>query len=210
MVKTTMAVLALAALVGVAAPASANPGDQALINGKVLNADAPAPGGVGYTFSTTTPLWSAVAIMPTQARDVDLSVYTNGTNGTFVGESVEGASLPDFVAIDTSRRAPGTYRAVVSPYGTSAPYSITWSAPAQSTAVEWASYSIPDDQNLRVHDIDVKAGVCTAIVVWGTTQNTGAAYLYKSVPSDPSTWVVGPTSPTVARVTYKPGDHPDY
>jgi len=204
------ALVALVTMGALAAPAAAKPGDVRLLNGKPLHADASPAGGTGYTFDLTslTRRWTVVAVQPTAGRDVDLDLYTDGPNGQFIGSSIRGISLPDFVAMNDAVGQNRPYRAVVSPYGTSAPYAITWSTATTVTSPSWTAYAITSDENVHVHDLVVGAGQCVGIGVWGTTHNIGEVYVFLGNRDVPR--VVTPLSPVAAGFTYKPGDHTDY
>ncbi|MFI9379888.1 hypothetical protein [Kutzneria sp. NPDC052558] len=203
-----VAMLTLAALVGLAAPAAANPGDAPLKNGKPLIGDPPPLSGTGYTFATTAPLWSVVAVRPSPGRDVDLDLYADGTTGPSLATSDQNAGLPDFIAIDSSKVAPAAYRTVVTPYGGSAPYTLTWTAPAQSEQLGYLQYAVGNDENMRATDVDIKAGQCTAFFVFGTTHNTGSFFVYRGAAGDPA--IVTAKTPPLQKVNFKPGDKTDY
>jgi len=217
MIKTRVFAVLVAAgavLATTAAPAVALPGDVVLKNGKPLDMDPPPAAGTGHSIDlTTVPIpprrWGVVAIQPTTGRDVDLDLYADGTGGARVAFSYLGTSQPDFVAFDEAISQPLQYHAVVSPYGTSAPYRITWTSATTTTAVDWTAYQFGNNENVHVHDLAPAAGQCVGVGVWGTTHNTGAAYVFANNPSGAGT-IVTPTSAAVGKATYHPGMFTDY
>jgi hypothetical protein len=67
------------------------------------------PNGHNYQFTTTTIFWSVVALRPAPGDDEDLYLYSDAAQTNELTASALGAGAVDFIAVDSNRRALGTY-----------------------------------------------------------------------------------------------------
>lgn len=78
--------------------------------------------GNDYTYTTSTPYWSVVAVQP-RSGDVDMVLYSGSTA---LNSSVQGTGRTDFVAVNSNpgARPLGAYHATVNPFSGSASHAV--------------------------------------------------------------------------------------
>ena len=154
-----------------------------------LNRPRPVP-SQNFSYSTSTIYWSVVALRPPSGTDYDFSLYDERAQTTFLGSSAFGASMVDFVAVDSNLRALGDYypRAQLwSGYGN---YQIelaqgSATLPVGSTTITMASTNV-----VAVRDTYLTAGVpVTLTVTPGVGTQNPELFLMGSDPANSSTWV---------------------
>ncbi|MFI6073899.1 hypothetical protein ACIA5C_20225 [Actinoplanes sp. NPDC051343] len=140
----------------------------------------PVPAPHNFSMNTTTADWSVVAVVPSVAADVDLTVYDDRAETLPLASSQGAADVVDFVAIDSNRRSFGDYYPRVNNFSGGLPYNIEVAqnrnilAPGSSQIVH-----MPADL-VAVRDTFLTAG---APVLFSVTPST--------VDQDPGLFVMG-------------------
>jgi hypothetical protein len=151
----------------------------------------PKPTPHNFSFNTSTPYWSVVALLPNSGTDDDLTLYDDRAESAFLGNSVLGGTATDFVAIDSNRRPFGDYYAGVNLFNGFGEYNVEFAlgGGAVLNAGSPMTVNLPNDF-VAVRDTYLVAGVPVALTA--APQNSGQdvdLFLMGSDPSSPGTFV---------------------
>jgi hypothetical protein len=200
-------VVALTWVVCAAGPALADPPIPLGDDNKGSGGATGSPGSV-FSLTTDGPYWSAVVVLNGASGgssvDYDMSIADN--SGNLLARSAYGASVMDFVAIDSNLRAPGPYLLTVSRYnfsGSSYWFDIWF---RQQNLILGPAAGAPvntlDEQWVMIRDVYLNAGDCLAVNAWRFGQSTGQMLVMASNPNKP----VQGRGDAVAAVSYQPTD----
>ncbi len=167
----------------------------------------PKPTPHSFSFNTSTPYWSVVAILPGSNIDDDLTLFDDRAEATYLGNSLLGGNSTDFVAIDSNLRPYGDYYAKVNLYAGFGDYTVEYVLGGGSVlnAGSPMTVSMPDDF-VQVRDTYLNAGVPVTLTVApnGPAQDADI-FLMGSNPTNPATFVQSRTSAVASSARGGPG-----
>ncbi|RKF24201.1 hypothetical protein [Micromonospora globbae] len=152
-----------------------------------------------FGYSTSSVYWSVVALKP-NSGDLDLQLYDDRAQGTYLSGSAAGGTTIDFVAVDSNRRALGDYYPRVTNWSGGGGYRIEL---AQGTTVLNAGSStitMGTNNVVTVRDTYLTAGVPVTISVAATNSGQDAELFLMSSDANSATWI-RPRSSAVASAT---------
>ena len=159
-----------------------------------------------YSFSTSTPYWSVVAVRPTGTNDVDLRVYDDYNQSVFLKGSTYGGVETDFVAIDSNRLAYGDFYPRINQYSGTGGYKTVLAQGSSTLPVGTTLVSMPASNIVIVKDVYLTAGVATTIKVTPSAGTQDAAvYLMGSTSGVPSTYVQSRSAAVKTAAANGPG-----
>ena len=159
-----------------------------------------------YSFSTSTPYWSVVAVRPTGTNDADLRVYDDYNQTVFLKGSTYGGTETDFVAIDSNRLAYGDFYPRINQYSGTGGYKTVLAQGSSTLPVGTTSVSMPASNIVVVKDVYLTAGVATTIRVSPSAGTQDAAvYLMGSTSGVPSTYVQSRSAAVKTAAANGPG-----
>ena len=190
-VGTTLALLAGTA------PASAETdvlsvGEQAKIkvlkDGKTIFRSAPGPNGHRYSYTSTSPRWSVLAVDDAYSLDTTLQLFANKAQSQLLGTSAYGTTAVEFLTVDSNHRQPAYYYPrVSSPYKY---YDYQVQQVQGSGIVLDGSYGIPmGDGIAAVRDTLMQAGKTYRFTLIPGQYMQGSLYVMGSDQADPTTWI---------------------
>jgi hypothetical protein len=113
-----------------------------------------------YSFSTTLPYWSVVAVRPSPGADVDLRLFDPNVRGTLTG-SYLGTNQTDVIAINSNARPLGNYLVEVSQFSGAGNHSlIFWEQrevmpvptdPVGNTSTAWGINFVQAARSVQVY-----------------------------------------------------------
>jgi hypothetical protein len=153
----------------------------------------PRPLPHSYSFNTSTPYWSVVAILPFTGTDDDLTLFDDRAETTFLSSSILGSTATDFVAIDSNLRPYGDYYPKVNLFNGFGDYTVELVQGGGPVLVAGSpmTVNLPNDF-VSVRDTYLNAGV--PVTLTAAPQNSGQDVdlsLMGSDPTNPATFVQG-------------------
>ncbi len=152
----------------------------------------PIPTPHNFSFSTSTPYWTVVGVIPFSSTDEDLSLYDDRAQTVFLGGSVFGLETTDFVAVDSNRRTFGDYYPRVNHFSGIGGYDIEVAQGGGATLVAGVpmTVSMPNDL-VAVRDTFLSAGVPVTLSITPAAGQNVDLFLMGDNPNDATTFVRG-------------------
>lgn len=167
----------------------------------------PRPLPHSYSFTTSTPYWSVVAILPFTGTDDDLTLFDDRAETTFLSNSNLGSTATDFVAIDSNLRPYGDYYPKVDPFNGFGDYTVELVQGGGPVLVAGSpmTVNLPNDF-VSVRDTYLNAGV--PVTLTAAPQNSGQDvdfFLMGSDPTNPATFTPGRIAALASGIGGGPG-----
>jgi len=139
-----------------------------------------------YSYNTTSNYWSVIAVRPNAGSAVDLNLYDDFNQFSFLKSSNRPANTPDFIAVDSNRRPLGDYYPRV--FGTGS-YVTELAQGSNTLPVGSQSVVMGSTDIAVVRDVFLTAGVRNTFrVVPGNSSQDPSLFLFGST-ADSSTWI---------------------
>lgn len=152
-----------------------------------------------FRFTTTTQMWSVMAIRPPAGIDYDLKLFgTSDQVGAPLAQSTSGASSPDFVVVDShaGRRPLGTYYPQVYQYSGTGDYVLKYVQASFTAAIgQSVSTTMAAGNPVAIWETFIAANASVKIELTQPLGTNAELFLFCDTASA-STWVRGRATAT--------------